>query len=71
VLIHVAPRLREVDLGQARVVGPAGGDQHVVDRRRQLGEEPLQALEVRRVEGRAVPRVERAPPAGGAPGCGQ
>ena len=30
--VDLAVRPREVHVGQARVVGPAGGDKHVVDR---------------------------------------
>lgn len=42
VLVEVAARLLEVDVGQARVVRPAGCDRYVVDRCRHLVEEPLE-----------------------------
>ena len=54
----VASRLLEVDVDQARVIRPAGGDHHVVDQRRQLVEEPLETVEIRRVEGGTAQRVE-------------
>ena len=55
-----AARPCEVDVGQPRVVGAAGGDHDVVDRRRQLVEEPLEALEVGGVERRTAQRAELA-----------
>lgn len=42
----------DVELCERRTVGTRARDQHVVDRRRQLVEEPLEPVEVRRVEGR-------------------
>ena len=42
VLVEVAARLLELDVGQARVVRPAGCDHYVVDRCRHLVEEPLE-----------------------------
>ena len=50
----------EVDVGQPRVVRAAGGDHDVVDRRRQLVEEALEALEVGGVKRRAAERAELA-----------
>jgi hypothetical protein len=46
VLVDVAACLLEVDVCQARVVRPAGRDHYMVDRCRQLVEEPLEAIEV-------------------------
>ena len=60
VLVDVAARLREVDVGQPRVVGAAATDHDVVDRRRQLVEEPIEALEVGSVERRTAQRAELA-----------
>ena len=51
-------RLLEVHLGERRVVGTAGADQHVVDGRRQVGEEALERSRVAGVEGRAVNSAE-------------
>jgi hypothetical protein len=58
VVVDGAARPREVHLGQRRVVRAAGRDHHVVDRCRQVLEEPLQASRVRSVEGRGAPRPE-------------
>ena len=66
-LVDVAPRLLEVDVSQERVVRPAGCDEYVVDRCRQLVEEPLKVIEVRRVESGTAPSAEferRVRPAG-------
>jgi hypothetical protein len=54
----VAARLCKVDVGEPRVVRATGGDQDVVDRGRQLVEEPLEALEVGGVERRTAQRTE-------------
>src|SRR5213592_81708 len=59
-LVDRAARLREVRLGQRRVVGTAAGEHHVVDGRRQVLEEPLQAIDVGRVEGGGALRAELA-----------
>ena len=49
----------EVELGERRMVGTRARDQHVVDRRRQFFEEPLEPVEVGGVEGRdAGPELE-------------
>jgi hypothetical protein len=41
VLVHRPAALAEVDIGQRRVVRPARGDHHVVDRSRQAGVLPV------------------------------
>ena len=56
--VDVTARLVEVHARERRVVGTAGGDQHVVDRRRQLVEEPVEPVEVGGVEGRTAQRAE-------------
>ena len=56
--LDVAARLVEVELGQRRVVGAGPRDQHVVDRRRQLAEEPLEPVEVGGVECRRAARAQ-------------
>jgi hypothetical protein len=51
--------LFDVELRQRRVVGTGARDQHVIDRRGQLVEEPPELFEVGRVEGRdAGPELE-------------
>ena len=49
--VHVAARLVDVELRQRRVVGTGARDQHVIDRRGQLVEEPAEPVEVGGVEG--------------------
>jgi hypothetical protein len=49
--LDIAADLCEIELGQRRVVGAGARDQHVIDRRAQLAEEPLQPVEVGGVEG--------------------
>jgi hypothetical protein len=56
----LAARLFEVEFRQRRVVGTGAGDQHVVDRRGQLVEEPPEPFEVGGVEGRGTLRIELA-----------
>ena len=57
--VDVPAGLDEVELCQRRVVGPGARDQHVVDRRGQLVEEPPESFEVGRVEcGDAGPELE-------------
>ena len=49
--LQVATRLIDVELGERHVVGTGTGDEHVVDRGRQLVEEPAEPVEVGGVEG--------------------
>src|SRR5262249_45656234 len=56
--LPVPARLFDVELSQRRVVGTRARDQYVVDRRGQLVEKPLEAIEVRRVEGGTAQSVE-------------
>jgi len=58
VLVDCATRLREVHVGQARVVRAAGCEHYVVDRFRQILEETLEVSRIGRVEGRAAQRAE-------------
>src|SRR5262249_17823112 len=60
VLVEHAARLLEVDVCKWRVVRGAGGNHHVIDGCRQLVEEPREAIEVRRVEGRTAHGSELA-----------
>ena len=48
----LASRFVEVEVREWRVVGTAAREQQVVDRRRQLVEEPTEPVEVEGVEGR-------------------
>ena len=59
-LVDLALRLREVELAQRGVVRAAGGDHHVVDRRREFREELREAVRIGGVEGRATDRAELA-----------
>jgi hypothetical protein len=52
--LDVAARLFDVEFRQGRIVRTGAGDQHVVDRRGQLVEEPSEPFEVGGVEGRAA-----------------
>jgi hypothetical protein len=56
--VEIAVRLLAVEVGQGRVVGAGAGDQHVVDRRGQLVEEPLEPVEVGGIEGHGALRAE-------------
>ena len=68
VLVEGTAHLGEVDLGQRRVVGAAGGDHHVVDGIREVLEEPRQLIRVGGVERRrAARRRVRWPLAAGGP----
>ena len=58
--VNGAARLCEVDVGQPRVVRAAGSGQDVVDRRWQLVEEPIEALEVGGVKRRNAQRAKFA-----------
>ena len=60
VLIEGAARLREVQIDEAPVVRPASCYHHVVDRGRQVAEEPLEGGWVRGIEGRGAQRIELA-----------
>src|SRR5882724_9788184 len=55
-----AARLREVQVDEAPVVRPASCDHHVVDRGRQLTEEPLEGSRICGIEDRCAQRVEFA-----------
>ncbi len=57
-LVDLAVRLREVDVGQASVVRAAGGDHDVVDRGWQVLEEPREACRIGGVEGCAAQGAE-------------
>jgi hypothetical protein len=57
-LVDLAVRLREVDVGQASVVRAAGGDHDVVDWGWQVLEEPSEAVRVGGVECRAAEGAE-------------
>ena len=50
--VEGAARLREVHVDEAPVVRPASCHHHVVDRGRQVTEEPLEGSRLRGVEGR-------------------
>jgi hypothetical protein len=58
VLLEPAAGLREVHVGQAPVVRPASRDHHMVDRGRQVPEEPVQCSRISGVEDRCADRVE-------------
>jgi hypothetical protein len=58
-LVDLAARSPEVEIGQASVVRASSGDHHVVDRRRQVSEEPREVVRVGGVEGRAAQGAER------------
>ena len=60
VRVEGAARLREVHVDEAPVVRPASCHHHVVDRGRQVTEEPLERSRIRGVEGRGAQRVELA-----------
>jgi len=60
VLVEGAARLREVQVDEAPVVRPASCDHHVVDRGRQLTEEPLEGSRICGIEDRRAQRVEFA-----------
>jgi hypothetical protein len=49
--LHVAAGFFHIELLQRRIVRPGACDQHVIDGRRQLVEEPFQPVEIRCVEG--------------------
>src|SRR5262245_2599675 len=57
-LVDQLARPREVQVGQAGVVVAAGGHQHMVDRTRQVGEEPFKPLGIGGVEGGSAARVD-------------
>src|SRR4051812_26669955 len=59
-LVDLAVGSGEVDVGQARVVGAAGGDHHVVDRGRKVLEKPREAIRIGGVEGGAAQGAELA-----------
>jgi hypothetical protein len=59
-LVECAARLRDVHVGQARVVHAAGCDHHVVDRCGQVLKEPREAIRIGGVEGGAAQRVKLA-----------
>jgi hypothetical protein len=58
--LDVAARLFDVEFRQRRVVGTGASDQHVVDGRRQLVEEPPEPFEVGGIEGRGAQRADFA-----------
>src|SRR5690242_1277240 len=58
--LDVAARFFDVEFRQGRVVRTGAGDQHVIDRRGQLVEEPPEPFEVGGVEGRAAQRSDFA-----------
>jgi hypothetical protein len=60
-VVERAARLVDVDLGQGRVVRPAGRDHDVIDRRRQALEELREAVGLGGVEGGGAHRVELMP----------
>src|SRR4029453_10784907 len=68
VLVEGVARLRDVHVDEASIVRPASGDHRVVDRGRQVSEEPLEGTRIRGVEGRRAQRAELA--RGGVPGMG-
>jgi hypothetical protein len=59
-LVEGATRLLEVHVEQAPVVRPASCHHHVVDRSRQVTEEPLEEGRIRGVESRGAQRVKLA-----------
>jgi hypothetical protein len=61
VFVERAARLREVEVGQGRVVRPAGRDEQVIDRIWQLGEELLACSRIESVEGDGSARPDLAP----------
>ena len=60
VLVDGAAHLLEVHVDKAPVVRPASRHHHVVDRGRQVTEEPLEGGRIRGIEGRGAQRVELA-----------
>jgi len=57
-LVERAARLLDVDVGQQRVVRPAGGDHHMVDRGGQFLEETIESVLIGGVEGHTAQRAD-------------
>ena len=56
--IEIAVRTIAVEVGQGRVVRAGAGDHHVIDRLRQVLEEPVEGGRVGRVEGHGALRAD-------------